>query len=114
MNKEFAANWLNTLKEHWLSKDIDSVTKLFSEATFYQETPFDEPFTTLGEIKNEWENIKNQNIQDLTIKPLAIDGHILIAEWNLKQNNSEYSGIYEIKFNQDLKCTSFRSWEMEK
>ena len=43
---------------------------------------------------------------------MAIDGYTLIAQWILKQNDKDYDGIYEIKFNNNLECIYFKSWEM--
>ena len=114
MNKDFAQKWLNNLKEFWFNKDIESAVLLFKNTTFYQETPFMEPYTTLEEIREEWQHIKNENIQSVEIKLLALDGNMVIAEWLLKQNNQEYDGIYEIKFNENLECIYFKSWEMIK
>ena len=114
MNREFAEKWLNDLKEYWFNKDIESAVSLFTKTTFYQETPFMSPYTTLNEIKEEWQHIKNENIQNIEIKVLAIDSLTLIAQWILKQNDKDYDGIYEIKFNDNLECIYFKSWEMEK
>lgn len=114
MNKDFVNDWLNKLKEYWFNKDIDNAVNLFCKTTFYQETPFMKPYTTIEEINQEWQHVKNENIQNIEIKLLAIDGNIVIAEWLLKQNNQEYDGIYEIKFNNNLECIYFKSWEMVK
>lgn len=114
MNKNFVQKWLNNLKDFWFSKDIESTVSLFKNTTFYQETPFMEPYTTLDEINEEWQHVKNENIQNIEIKLLAIDGYTVIAEWFLKQNNQEYDGIFEIKFNDNLECIYFKSWEMIK
>lgn len=51
--------------------------------------------------------------QSIEIKPLAIDGYTVIAQWILKQNNQNYDGIYEIKFNEQNECIYFKSWEMK-
>ena len=107
MDKNFVENWLAKLKVYWFNKDIDSAVTLFQNATFYQETPFMEPYTTLDEINEEWQHVKNENIQNIEIKLLAIDGYTVIAEWLLKQNNQEYDGIYEIKFNESFECIYF-------
>ena len=114
MNKEFAESWLNKLKEYWFSKDIESAIALFRNTAFYQETPFLEPYTTIEEIRQEWQHIKDENIQEIDIRLLAVDGYTIIAEWILRQNNQEFDGIYEIKFNDNLECIYFKSWEMEK
>ena len=112
MNKEFAEKWLNNLKKYWFDKDIDSAVSMFTKTNFYQETPFMKPYTTIDEIRNEWQHIKNENIQNIQFKILAIDNFTLIVEWILKQNDMNYDGIYEIKFNNDLECIYFKSWEM--
>lgn len=112
MNRTYAEEWLNNLKKYWFNKDIENAVSLFEKTTFYQETPFMNPYTTLDEIKEEWQHIKNENIQNIEIKVLAIDNLTVIAQWILKQNDNNYDGIYEIKFNDNLECIYFKSWEM--
>lgn len=114
MNRQIAEEWLNKLKEYWFNKDIEGAISLFTKTTFYQETPFLKPYTTFDEIKEEWQHIKNENIQKIEISILAIDGYTLIAHWTLKQNDEYYDGIYEIKFNENSECVYFKSWEMLK
>lgn len=114
MDRKFINDWLDKLKEYWLAKDINKAVSLFNKTTFYQETPFMKPYTNIKEIREEWQHIKNENIQNIEIKLLAIDDYTAIAEWILKQNNKEYDGIYEIKFNENLECIYFKSWEMIK
>lgn len=113
MNKRFVDEWLNKLKLYWFEKDVENAVSLFKNTTFYQETPFMNPYTTLEEINQEWQHIKNENIQYIEITPLAIDGYTVIAHWILKQNDINFDGIYEIKFNKNLECTYFKSWEMK-
>lgn len=112
MNRQLAENWLNKLKEYWINKDIEKAVSLFKNTTFYQETPFMKPYTTLDEIEQEWQHVKNEDIKNIEIKVLAVDGNTVIAEWYLNQNNEEFDGIYEIKFNDNLDCIYFKSWEM--
>lgn len=114
MNKEFVEQWLNKLKKYWLNKDIDSAVSLFNKTTYYQETPFMEPYTAIEEIEEEWQHVKDENIQNIEFNILAIDNNTLIVEWILKQNDDDYDGIYEIKFDNELKCIYFKSWEMKK
>ncbi len=73
-------------------------------------------YTTLEEINQEWKHIKDEDIKEIEIKILAIDkdNNTLIAEWYLEQNNEIYDGIYEIRFNENLECIYFKSWEMIK
>ena len=114
MNRKYAEKWLNKLKTYWLNKDIQSAVSLFAKTTFYQETPFMKPYTTYEEINQEWQHIKNENIKDIEINILAIDGNTVIAQWILNQNDNYYDGIYEIRFNDNNECIYFKSWEMMK
>ena len=114
MDKLFAEEWLNKLKKYWFNKYIESAVSLFTKTTFYQETPFMEPYTSIDEINHEWQHIKNENIQNIEFNILAIDGNTLIVQWVLKQNDKDFDGIYEIKFNELNECIYFKSWEMVK
>ncbi len=114
MTREFAEQWLNKLKEYWFNKDIESAVSLFTKTAYYQETPFMKPYTTTCEINQEWQHVKNEDIQKIEINLLALDGNTIIAQWILKQNNKDYDGIYEIKFNELNECVYFKSWEMVK
>lgn len=53
MNGKFAENWLNKLKANWFNKDIEKAISLFNKTTYYQETPFMKPYTTIEEIREE-------------------------------------------------------------
>lgn len=114
MTRKFVEQWLNKLKKYWFNKDIDKAVSLFNKTTYYQETPFMEPYTTIEEIREEWQHVKDENIQNIEFNILAIDNNTLIVEWKLKQNDEEYDGIYEIKFDNELNCIYFKSWEMTK
>ena len=105
---------LINLKEYWLYNVIYSDFSLLTITTYYHETPFMKPYTTLDEIREEWQHIKNEIIQIIELKVLAIDDYILIAQWIWKKNDKDYDGIYEIKFNNNLECIYFKSWEMVK
>ena len=112
MNRNFAKKWLNQLRDYWFKKDIDGAVSLFKKTTFYQKTPFMKPYTSFEEIHEEWQHIKDENIQNIEINILAIDNNMIIAHWTLKQNDENFDGIYEIKFNDNLECIYFKSWEM--
>ena len=38
-----------------------------------------------------------------------MEGSTVIAEWILKQNDNNYDGIYEMKFNDNCECIYFKS-----
>ena len=114
IKREFAEKWIYKLKKYWLEKNIDGVGSLFTNTKFYQETPFIKPFLTIEEIKEEWYHVKNEEIHNIEINVLAIDGNTVIANWYLEQNNDVYDGIYQIMFNDKNECIYFKSWEMLK
>lgn len=64
MNKQFVEEWLYKLKNYWFNKDINNAVSLFKNTTFYQETPFIKPFTTLEEI------MKNGNMLKMRISKI--------------------------------------------
>ena len=90
MNIKFIEQWINYLKNAWWNKDIEKATSLFTKTT------------------------KNQEIKNIEFKILAIDNNVVIVEWIFEEGKTEFTGIYEIKFNDNLECIYFRSWEMEK
>lgn len=110
MKRENAELWLNTLQDYWFNKDIENVMTLFTKTIYYQESPFLTPFTTYKEIQNEWQNIKEQNIEKIEFTILAIEDYTVIVNWYFKTDIEEYDGIYEIKFNHNNECVYFKSW----
>ena len=114
IKREFAEKWIYKLKKYWLEKNIDGACSLFINTKFYQETPFIKPFLTIEEIKEEWNHVKNEEIHNIEINVLAIDGNTVIANWYLEQNNDVYDGIYQIQLNDKNECIYFKSWEMLK
>ena len=90
------------------------VTSLFEQTTYYQESLFMKPYTTFEEIKKEWQYLKEQDIKNIDFEILALDNNVIIVEWLFERNTTTFSDIYEIKFNDELDCVYFKSWEMEK
>ena len=86
MNRQFANEWLDKLREYWFNKDVNKVLSLFKNTSLYQESPFILPFTTFSEIEQEW---------------------------LFERDVEVFDGIYEIKFNDNLDCIYFKSWEMK-
>lgn len=114
MDRKFVEEWLEKFKKYWFNKDIENAVSLFKQTTYYQETPFMEPYTKFEEIKKEWQHIKDQDIKNIEFKILAIDNYTVIVEWIFERDITCFNGIYEIRFNDKLDCIYFRSWEMEK
>lgn len=114
MDIKSANNWLDKLKEYWFNKDIDNAVALFNKTAYYQETPFMKPYTTLEEIKKEWQHIKYENIKKIKLTIIAIENNTIVVNWYLEQNEDIFDGIYEIRFNNKKECIYFKSWEMMK
>ena len=114
MDIKYIEEWLERLKTYWFNKDIDNAVSLFKNTTYYQETPFMRPYTKIEEIQNEWQHIKDENIESINFDILSISNNTVIVNWKLKQNDIDYDGIYEIKFDDELNCIYFKSWEMTK
>ena len=114
LDYNYATKWLDKLKSSWWNKDVEGATSLFKQTTFYQETPFMQAYTTYDEIVQEWQHIKEQDIKSIEFNILAIDNNVLIVEWIFQKNTTIFNGIYEVKFNDNLECIYFKSWEMEK
>lgn len=112
ITREQGRIWLEKLKNYWGNKESENASLLFKETTFYQETPFVKPYTTYNEIKEEWKNIENQEIKKIEFSILAIEKNTMIVHWNFENNTTILDGIYEIKFNKDMECIYFKSWEM--
>ena len=51
--------------------------------------------------------VSNEEIHNIEINVLAIDGNTVIANWYLEQNNDVYDGIYQIMFNDKYYCLYF-------
>lgn len=113
LTKEQGTKWLDKLKNYWWNKEGEQASLLFKNTTLYQETPFMEPYTTYEEIKKEWEHIDEQDIKKIEFYVLAIEENTMIVNWIFERDTTTFDGIYEIKFNENLECIYFKSWEME-
>jgi len=103
--------WCNNLREFWKNKQIDNIMDLFDRNVVYYETP-KVRINSIDEIRKAWEEIKNQNTDDIELKVLCIDNKKCIANYILNDKVS-YDMIYEIELNDENKCIFFRQWYME-
>ncbi|MEI8067531.1 MAG: hypothetical protein WCG91_01075 [Candidatus Shapirobacteria bacterium] len=114
VTREFLNNWLDGLKKVWLEKDLDALKNYFGKIEKYYESPFLEPGKNINDVLGFWEEIKNEQIQELMFKIEAIEDNIGVVNWNLVDQNGSFDGIYLIKFDQDLNCVEFKQWCSEK
>lgn len=103
--------WCNDLKQFWQSKDIDKIIDLFDKDIIYYETP-NTKINSVEEIRKMWEEIKEQNTNDIELRILCVNNNKCIANYILNDSIS-YDMIYEIELNNENKCTYFKQWYME-
>lgn len=103
--------WCNDLKQFWTNKDIDNIINLFEENVVYYENP-KMKIDSINEIRKMWEEIKEQNTNNIELKILCMDNNKCIANYILNDNIS-YDMIYEIELNEENKCIYFKQWYME-
>lgn len=54
MNTTQFEKWLNAYGACWEKGDSKAILSLFSDDSYYYETPFDEPMVGLAEIEKYW------------------------------------------------------------
>lgn len=116
MTKFEAIEWCQKLTEGWKNIDFDLILNIFSDIEMYYEDPFTQPGTTKEDVKGFWEDIIYQDIKQLSIYPIAIEGNIVVARWYLDyidtrtKENFIMDGIYQMEFNACKKCVKFIQW----
>lgn len=102
--------WCENLKKYWLNKDIDNIINLFYDKVEYYETPFQK----ISDLKYVWNDIYNQEINDLKYRIMAIQNNIIIANYILILKDGYICNmVYEIELNEEDKCIKFVQWYME-
>ena len=111
-----AFEWCNKLVDAWKQYNFDQILDIFSDVEYYYEDPFCPPATTQQGVKELWEDIVYQEIKELSIYPIAVDGNIVIVRWYLDymdRRTEEHfirDGIYHVEFNARKKCVKFIQW----
>lgn len=101
--------WIESLKNAWLHKDIDAVLGLFTDDAEYFETPFQKvPTNDLPEL---WSAILTQENVELNIERLVSEGAQHVVRWGLTYNRgndvSDWAGLYIVRLNEAGKCEYF-------
>lgn len=104
-------DWCNNLKKYWQEKKIEKIIDLFDENVIYYESPKIK-VNSIAEVKEQWQDIKEQNTSNIEFKILCTENDKCIANYILTDEIS-YDMIYEIKLNNENKCTYFKQWYME-
>ncbi len=84
---------------------------LFADGIEYWETPFDK-VPDLGQLRTEWESVKNQKDIQITCEVFSQDGDKYSVIWDLEYLDGsgakrKLKGVYLVKLNIDNKCTYF-------
>lgn len=103
--------WCNDLRRFWEHKEIENIVSLFDENVIYYEMP-KEKVNSIRDIRQMWEEIKEQNTDNIELDILCINGNKCVANYILNDTTT-YDMIYEIKLNDCGKCIYFKQWYME-
>jgi len=104
-------NWLENMREIWLSKQPNKIAGLLSENFDYFEDPTQDPLIKKEDVVEAWQEIITQDIEYVEIEILHEDKNVGVALWRFKQvNEPEHVGCYFLKLDDDGKCIQFRQW----
>ncbi len=115
--KNDVSDWFFKLHDAWIKKDIQSVLKLLAQEFNYYEDPLDHPLTTLTEVEQAWNEVKDQKIITLSITPLVCTDREGTATFDLMYTDTlgiqhHYTGVYFVRLDILGKATEFRQWWM--
>lgn len=109
--------WLEAYGEAWESRDADKASRLFSEGSIYQVSPYEQPHTGREGIHVYWSEVtKDQRNVDFEFQVLSVAGYTGIAHWSAEFDAASSSarirldGIFVLEFNEDGRCRQLREW----
>lgn len=115
MNKLPVTKWFEELKRIWLEKDILALKEIIADEFDYYEDPYLPAIKTWKELESAWQEINDQDIQELKIDVL-IDGqtegsgmyHFIYSDKAGVEHESR--GSYYLKLDTKGKAAEFRQW----
>jgi hypothetical protein len=119
MQNSLIKNWFIELKRVWLEKDIQAISSLLAESFEYYEDPFQKPLTNLVDVQKVWQEVDNQDIQELHIEVLIDDVQVGMADYlflykDSQENSHESRGVYYVKLDNEGRAILFKQWWVEK
>lgn len=82
MTNSPAQAWFKEMRQIWLEKRPDDIGALLSDEGFeYFENPFHAALITKAQVIEAWQEIYDQDIEDVTIDILHDRGDISFAQW---------------------------------
>lgn len=101
--------WLDAMQSIWLNKNPNNIADILSKNLEYFESPFEAPLTSIQEVVNVWQEVKNQHIDYVKIEILDENNDTGTALWKFKEiDKKEHIGMYFIKLDSTGKCKYFR------
>ena len=100
--------WINLLRTYWINKEIEKIVNLFSDDC----ECYDTPFSSKGNIKEDWKEIETQNIIDISYKIMMRNNYEFMVEFVIEYDDGLCSAINHIKLSENLKCTYLKQWFM--
>ena len=110
-------DWLDSLRNAWLSDDPEAISKLFSADSAYHQGPFGVPHRGRHEIEKHWtRTLAQQRKQLIWFGPPVVSGDRAAVEWWCIVRDAQTekprtaSGCVMLKFDESGHCTSLREY----
>jgi hypothetical protein len=116
MTRSEVQGWLDRYVEAWRSYDADAIGDLFSEDAEYAYHPYDaEPLHGRDAIVADWRGDQDEpGSWDARYEASLVDGDRAIARGETRYANGRtFSNLFELRFDDEGRCTSFVEWYME-
>ena len=110
MNCDNIIKWCDKLVEYWEDKNIQQIKSLFDEEC----ECYDTPFSSKGNVEEDWKEIEDQDIRSIHVKILAIKDNECFVEFVIDYHDEICNAINHIKFNDNNKCIYLKQWYMSK
>lgn len=108
-NFEMYCEWSNNLKRYWENKELNKIISLFdSNISYYKNTTV--RLCTIEEIKEEWQEILNEDYKRLDFNIIMQDDKAFILNI-IAEERIIHDIVVKIELGSEGKCTYFRKWE---
>jgi len=115
--------WVTKMMESWKNLEGRNTAYLFSSDVEYYEALDAPPCTTWEDVADLWIVVpENQRDIDYSFEIICADENCAIVNWkmkrlfisDLKTISQVIDGIFQIKLNNEEKCTFFKQWRFTK
>lgn len=109
--------WIKNFMDAWKNQDVEAVMKTISKDCKYYETVFDNPCSSLEDIKKLWEVVPaNQKDIEYNYKIVAENDEFCIINFFMKRTLvpsgvvQNIDGIFQISLDKNGLCSFFKQW----